>query len=83
MYNRISSLDIEKELFPEYFENMICSVCYDHTETKTNCGHLLCFICWETIVRKGNCRCPQCRECIKTANKECYDECCKCRLSED
>lgn len=79
MFNRISSLDIEKELFPEYFENMICSVCYENTETRTNCGHLLCFNCWEIIVKKVNCRCPECRICIKTVNSECYNDCCKCK----
>ena len=26
-----------------------CSVCYEATKTKTNCGHHLCYLCWENL----------------------------------
>ena len=72
-------LNIEMELFPDFFKDRICSVCYEHTNTQTNCGHRLCYICWEHILSKGNHLCPLCRECIRFVNHECFFDDCKCR----
>lgn len=72
-------LNIEIDLFPEYFKDKICSVCYDFTSSQTNCGHTLCYLCWENILNKGNFLCPICRECIKFVNHECFLDDCRCR----
>jgi hypothetical protein len=76
---RSKLLDIEINMFPEFFKDRICSVCYELTEAKTNCEHLLCYLCWETILKKGNSKCPQCRECIRFINTECFMDDCKCK----
>jgi hypothetical protein len=39
-----------------------CSVCYEHTLTKTPCGHDLCLVCWAKLDKK---KCPCCREDIQ------------------
>ena len=43
-----------------------CSVCFDHTDTKTPCGHTLCIPCWIKIENK---KCPICRNSIVYYNK--------------
>jgi len=72
-------LNIEFDLFPDHFEDKICSVCYENTSSQTNCGHMLCYLCWEQILDKGNSLCPMCRECIRFVNYECFMDDCKCR----
>ena len=79
----IELLEIEMELFQEYFKYKICSVCLEHTETKTNCGHILCYLCWNEIIRRNDYRCPECRECIRMRNSICFYDECKCRLSDE
>jgi hypothetical protein len=78
----VELLDIEMELFPEYFKYKICSVCLEHTSTKTNCGHYLCYSCWNEILKRNEYRCPECRECIRVKNSICFYEECKCHLSD-
>lgn len=44
-----------------------CGVCYEDTNTKTNCRHSLCFRCWSNIEKVDCCEenvlpCPICRK---------------------
>jgi hypothetical protein len=46
-----------------------CCVCFEHTQVKTDCGHILCYKCWENI-HGCNKKCPMCREFLDV----CYDD---------
>ncbi len=42
-----------------------CSVCYEKTQTKTDCEHSLCYRCWSKLKEvDGALPCPMCRESI-------------------
>lgn len=56
----------------EYSNYEKCSVCYEHTYTRTSCSHSLCFDCWNKI-KNGSC--PLCRSELKMSFDENNDIC--------
>ena len=60
-----------KDLFGEIeMPNLVmdkceCVVCYEKTQTKTDCEHSLCYRCWSRVKKvDGIVPCPMCRESI-------------------
>jgi hypothetical protein len=47
-----------------------CVVCYEKTQTKTDCEHSLCYRCWSKLKEvDGSLPCPICREAIWCAKE--------------
>ena len=64
-------VDEIKDLFGEIemsnlvIEKCECVVCYEKTQTKTDCEHSLCYRCWSRVKKvDGIVPCPMCRESI-------------------
>jgi hypothetical protein len=74
------SLDIAIEKMDNLFKNFDCDnikksplgeccVCYNRTNTKTDCKHSLCYRCWSKMLFDKDddeeyVKCPMCRQCL-------------------
>jgi hypothetical protein len=66
--NKYNNVLMEKEMFPEYYKDIICCVCLEETILKLpKCNHILCIDCHLSIVEQIEDEdeepvCPLCRQ---------------------